>query len=106
VALVIFFVFGVHAFVWGTTSSSVRQRAVPTELQGRVASVYLIGVFGGIVLGGAIGGMVARYWGVTGPFWFAFVGSALILAVIWPQLAHIAHTDSERVSSSSDQPAG
>lgn len=96
VALAIFFVFGVHAFVWGTTSSSVRQRAVPTELQGRVASVYLIGVFGGIVLGGAIGGLVARQWGVTGPFWFAFVGSALILAVIWPQLRHIAHADSER----------
>lgn len=36
----------------GRTSSSVRQRAVPTELQGRVDSVYLIGVFGGIVAGG------------------------------------------------------
>jgi len=95
VALVIFFVFGAHAFIWGTTSSSVRQRAVPTELQGRVGSVYLIGVFGGIVIGGAIGGLVARHWGVTGPFWFAFVGSALILAVIWPQLKHIAHADEE-----------
>jgi MFS family permease len=93
IALVIFFLFGAHAFIWGTTSSTVRQRAVPTELQGRVGSVYLIGVFGGMVLGGAIGGVVAKYWGVTGPFWFAFVGSALILAVIWPQLKHIAHED-------------
>ncbi|HSV38558.1 MAG TPA: MFS transporter [Nocardioidaceae bacterium] len=93
IALVIFFLFGAHAFIWGTTSSSVRQRAVPTELQGRVGSVYLIGVFGGMVLGGAIGGVVAQIWGVTGPFWFAFVGSALILAVIWPQLRHIAHED-------------
>jgi predicted MFS family arabinose efflux permease len=95
VALVIFFVFGAHAFIWGTTSSSVRQRAVPRELQGRVGSVYLIGVFGGIVAGGVIGGVVARQWGVTGPFWFAFVGSALILAVIWPQLRHIAHADEQ-----------
>ena len=93
VALSIMFVFGAHAFIWGTTSSSVRQRAVPTELQGRVGSVYLIGVFGGIVLGGAVGGLVARQWGVTGPFWFAFVGSGVILAVIWPQLRHIAHED-------------
>jgi predicted MFS family arabinose efflux permease len=100
VAIVIFFVFGAHAFIWGTTSSTVRQRAVPIELQGRVGSVYLIGVFGGIVIGGAIGGLVARQWGVTGPFWFAFVGSALILAVIWPQLKHITHADEEiRISS-------
>ena len=103
VALAIFFVFGAHAFIWGTTSSSVRQRAVPHELQGRVGSVYMIGVFGGIVVGGAIGGLVARQWGVTGPFWFAFIGSAVILAVIWPQLRHIAHADEEAKLSRSSE---
>ena len=36
VAMPVFFVFGAHAFVWGTTSITIRQRAVPTELQGRV----------------------------------------------------------------------
>jgi MFS family permease len=95
VAMVIMFVFGAHAFVWGTTSRTVRMRAVPTELQGRVGSLYAIGVFGGIVVGQAIGGVVARIWGVTGPFWFAFVGSAVILALIWRQLTHIAHADEE-----------
>src|SRR5690606_15519651 len=39
VAMPIFFVFGAHAFVWGTTSVTIRQRVVPTELQGRVNSV-------------------------------------------------------------------
>ena len=92
-ALVIMFVFGAHAFVWGTTSSTVRQRAVPTELQGRVSSVYLIGVQGGIVAGSALGGLVATRWGVTAPFWFAFAGSALLVVLIWPQLVHIAHGD-------------
>jgi MFS family permease len=43
VALPTFFVFGAHAFIWGTTSITVRQRAVPTELQGRVGSVNLVG---------------------------------------------------------------
>jgi MFS family permease len=95
VAMVIMFVFGAHAFVWGTTSRTVRLRAVPAELQGRVASLYMIGVFGGIVVGQAIGGVVARAWGVTGPFWFAFVGSAVILALIWRQLAHVAHADEQ-----------
>ncbi len=95
VALSVFFVFGAHAFIWGTTSTSVRQRAVPTGVQGRVQGVYVIGVTGGIVIGSAIGGLVAERWGVTGPFWFAFVGSAIFLALIWRQLVHVAHADEE-----------
>jgi MFS family permease len=93
VALAIFFGFGAHAFVWGTTSSTVRQRAVPTELQGRVGSVNMLGVCGGLVIGAAIGGQLARHWGVTAPFWFAFGGSALFVVLIWRQLRHIAHDD-------------
>jgi MFS family permease len=91
-ALIVFVIFGAHSFVWGTTSTSVRQRAVPTEFQGRVGSVYLTGVVGGIVIGSALGGLVASAWGVTAPFWFAFAGSAVILAVIWRSLLHIAHS--------------
>jgi predicted MFS family arabinose efflux permease len=93
VAMTILFFFGAHAFIWGTTSRTVRMRAVPAELQGRVGSLYSIGVFGGIVAGQAVGGVVAKVWGITGPFWFAFVGSAVILAFIWRELAHIAHAD-------------
>jgi MFS family permease len=93
VAMSIMFVFGAHAFIWGTTSQTVRMRAVPMELQGRVGSLYAIGVFGGIVVGQALGGVIARTWGVTAPFWFAFVGSGLLVAAIWRELAHIAHQD-------------
>jgi MFS family permease len=92
-ALIVFVIFGAHALVWGTTSTSVRQRAVPTEFQGRVGSVYLSGVVGGIVIGSVLGGLVASVWGVTAPFWFAFGGSAIMLAVIWRSLLHIAHAD-------------
>jgi MFS family permease len=100
VALGIMFFFGAHAFIWGTTSRTVRMRAVPLELQGRVGSVYSIGVFGGIVAGQALGGVIARIWGITGPFWFAFVGSAVILTLIWRELAHIAHADEELTAAS------
>jgi predicted MFS family arabinose efflux permease len=93
VAMCIFFVFGAHAFIWGTTSITIRQRAVPTELQGRVGSVNLVGVFGGLVVGSGVGGVIAQHWGVTAPFWFAFVGSALFVVLIWGQLVHIAHAD-------------
>jgi MFS family permease len=89
-ALVIMFVFGAHAFVWGTTSRTVRQRAVPDDLQGRVGSVYMIGVVAGMLVGTPIGGALARGWGITAPFWFGFVGSAVLVVVMWRQLSHIS----------------
>ena len=106
VALPIFFVFGAHAFVWGTTSITIRQRAVPTELQGRVGAVNLVGVYGGLVVGAAIGGVLAQHWGVTAPFWFAFVGSAVFVVLIWRQLSHIAHADEAVSSPELDAPPG
>ncbi|WP_344654067.1 MFS transporter [Cryptosporangium japonicum] len=93
VALPIFFVFGAHAFIWGTTSTTVRQRAVPAHLQGRVGSVYTIGLYGGLVVGAAVGGVLAGRFGVTAPFWFAFAGSAVFLALLWPSLTRIAHAE-------------
>jgi predicted MFS family arabinose efflux permease len=93
VACVTFFLFGAHAFIWGTTSITVRQRAVPTQLQGRVSGVNTISVYGGLVVGSAIGGVLATRYGVTAPFWFAFIGSALFVVLLWRQLTRIAHSD-------------
>ena len=93
VALVIFFVFGAHASIWGTTSATIRQRAVPLPLQGRVTSVNALGTFAGMVIGAAIGGPIAAKWGITAPFWFAFAGSGLFVILIWGQLRYIAHDD-------------
>jgi MFS family permease len=90
VAMAIMFVFGAHAFVWGTTSMTIRQRVVPLRLQGRVNSVNVIGSFGGLVLGSVVGGPLAQHWGVTAPFWFAAAGSAVFVVAIWHQLRHIA----------------
>ncbi len=93
VAIAVFVVFGAHAFVWGTTSVAVRQRAVPTALQGRVASVNGLGVYGGLVLGAPLGGLAARHLGLAAPFWFAFAGSAVFTVLIWRELSHISHDD-------------
>ncbi|MCZ2813279.1 MFS transporter [Modestobacter sp. VKM Ac-2979] len=95
VALPVFFVFGAHAFIWGTTSVAVRQRAVPAALQGRVGSVNVVGVYGGLVVGSGIGGVLAQHYGVTAPFWFAFAGSAVFVVLIWRSLRHIAHADEQ-----------
>ena len=104
VAMVVFFVFGAHAFVWGTTSVTVRQRAVPLHLQGRVSSVNTLGTYGGIVVGAALGGLLARSWGVTAPFWFAFAGSAVFVVLVWRSLSHIVHADEDALVTAADAP--
>lgn len=45
-----------------------------------------------------LGGVIAWIRGITGLFWLAFVGSAVILALIWRELAHIAHADEEALA--------
>ena len=91
VALGMLVVFGAHAFVWGTTATVVRQRAVPNELLGRVGGVYRVAIMGGIVVGTPIGGFLASNFGLTAPFWFGFVGSAVLVTVLWREFGHIVH---------------
>jgi len=91
VALATLVVFGAHAFVWGTTAEVVRQRAVPDELLGRVTGVYRVAVVGGLVVGTPIGGLLAKGYGITAPFWFGFIGSALLVAVLWRHFDNIVH---------------
>jgi predicted MFS family arabinose efflux permease len=92
VALAILVVFGAHAFVWGTTSTVVRQRAVPDDLLGRVGGVYNVAFTGGLVVGTPLGGLLARSFGITAPFWFGFVGSAVLVTILWRQFDHIVHS--------------
>jgi len=93
VALATMVVFGAHAFVWGTTSTVVRQRAVPDELLGRVTGVYRVAIVGGLVIGIPLGGLLAGSFGITAPFWFGFAGSALLVVILWRQFEHIAHAE-------------
>jgi len=93
VALATMVVFGAHEVVWWTTSITIRQRAVPDELLGRVGGIYTVGLTGGIVVGTPIGGLLAKSFGITAPFWFGFLGSALLVIVLWRELRHIAHDD-------------
>ena len=90
VAFALMFGFGAYAFVWGTISTTVRQRLVPMELQGRIASVNMVGVYGGLVIGQLLGGLIAQAWGLTAPWWFAFAGSAITLLLVWRSISNIA----------------
>lgn len=90
IALAIMVGFGAYAFVWTTISTTVRQRLVPLPLQGRIAAVNMVGVFGGLVIGQILGGILAQAFGITAPWWFAFAGSALTLAIVWRSISYIA----------------
>jgi len=96
---------GAHASVWGTTSTTVRHRAVPSRLQGRVGSVYLLGGVGATAVGSLLGGVLADLGGVTAPFWFAFAGSAVLVVVLWPQLPLIAHAAEGGPSTEGETPS-
>jgi hypothetical protein len=37
--------------------------------------------------------VLAGRYGVTAPFWFAFVGSAIFLVALWRELTRIAHDE-------------
>jgi predicted MFS family arabinose efflux permease len=58
--------------VWNTVTISLRQRIVPTNLFGRVNSVYRWLVWGSVSVGAALGGIIAREFGLRAPF---FVGA-------------------------------
>jgi MFS family permease len=92
-ALVVFVVFGAHAFIWGTTATTVRQRAVPNELMGRVGGVYRLAIVGGLVIGTPLGGILASNYGITAPFWFGFIGSAILVVLLWGQFGLITHSE-------------
>lgn len=104
VALVIMVVFGCYAFLWGTISTTVRQRLVPAGLQGRIASVNMVGVFAGMVIGQALGGVIAQLWGLTAPWWFAFGGAAVTLLLVWRPISHIAQAPPAIGDQSSNEP--
>jgi predicted MFS family arabinose efflux permease len=99
VAGVVMLLFGMHAIVWGTTSVTVRQRVVPEPLMGRVNSVYFLGSIGALAIGTALGGWLAQHWGVLAPFWFAFVGSAIVTAIMWKAFGNIVHDDEPAVAA-------
>lgn len=97
VALPVLGLFGVHEGYWGATASSVQQRAIPQQLQGRVGSVYQMLLMGGLVAGAGLSGLLSERWGLTAPYWFGFAAAGITLVLLWRELGRIAHADEESV---------
>ncbi len=91
-AFAVMIAFGVHVGCWSTIVPSVRQRVVPEPLQGRVNAVYLVGLNLGLLIGAVVGGLLATVGDITTPYWFAFVGSAITVLLIWGPLRQLTAT--------------
>lgn len=89
VVVVTMTIFGVHAVVWGIVSTTVRQLATPDALMGRVNNVYALASIGGAALGALLGGALAQRFGLTTPFFFAFVGMAIMTVLAWRPLRYV-----------------
>jgi len=91
VAMAMLVAWGAGVFVWGTIATVIRQRAVPNALLGRVTGVYRVASVGGLVIGAPLGGLLATAFGITAPFWFGFVGSAVLVTLLWRRFVQVAH---------------
>jgi MFS family permease len=79
-------VLGLHLLIFSTINASLRQALTPPELLGRVHSAYRLVSNGGLLLGAALGGILASAVGLAAPFW---LGAALVSTVaiaVWPIL--------------------
>ncbi len=87
------------AFVWNVLTFALRQTLIPEGLLGRVISAYrLVGVGSG-ALGAVVGGLLAREFGLTAPYWFA---AAVTLTVAFASLPFVNNRAVAEARAASD----
>ena len=77
------FAFGVHGALWMIVNSSLRQRLTPPEMLGRVGSTNLFIAAGGNCAGALLAGGFAAQFGITAPYWVAFVVAVIVSVATW-----------------------
>lgn len=78
------------AMVGNVVVAGLRQTAIPDELLGRVTSVYRLFGLGALPLGALFGGVAARTYGLTAPFWAAAGCLTVMALVLRPVLTTMA----------------
>ena len=93
--------FGFHAIVWNVITISLRQQLIPERLLGRVNSAYRLLGLGGMSIGALIGGVLARGFGLTAPFWFASATVVVLIFFVWRIISNrtVAEARAEAPSS-------
>ncbi len=80
-----FFVIGIASVWWNVITVSARQQIIPPALFARVNSVYRLLSWGTMPIGAALGGLIAKQYGLVAPFWVACIGHVVltIAAFAW-----------------------
>jgi MFS family permease len=86
VAGALFAVNGYSSTMWNVVTVSLRQRIVPSELLGRVNSVYRMIGWGLIPVGAVTGGFVAKEFGFRAPYTLGGIVIALASVITVPVL--------------------
>ena len=92
---------GFVTVLWNIVTVSLRQEIVPTELLGRVNSVYRLLGWGLIPLGALTGGLLAHAFGLRAPYPIAGALRGIALIVALPVLVNAV-----RAEFSLKEPAG
>jgi predicted MFS family arabinose efflux permease len=80
---IVLFAFGIHGALWMIVNSSLRQRLTPPEMLGRVGSSNLFIAAGGNCAGALLAGGFAAKFGITAPYWVAFVVAVIVSVTTW-----------------------
>ena len=80
-----FFLSGIASVVWNVITVSARQQIIPSDLFGRVNSVYRLVAWGTMPIGAAVGGFIAHRYGLRAPYVVAAAGHVLLFgaALVW-----------------------
>jgi MFS family permease len=83
---------GFTATLWNVVTVSLRQRVIPSELLGRVNSVYRMLGWGTIPLGALAGGFIASVAGLRAPYVISGILRGGVLLLLLPALLAAART--------------
>ena len=81
-------VLGLHLVTFSTINATLRQSLAPPDMLGRVHSAYRMLSNGGMLAGAALGGLTARYFGLTAPLWIGLVAVSMLAAGTWRVLTN------------------
>ncbi|HEV8560362.1 MAG TPA: MFS transporter [Actinophytocola sp.] len=82
-------VLSLHLTVWSTLTASLRQSLAPPDMLGRIHSAYRFLSTAGMLLGAALGGIVANSFGLTAPFWLGTAGATALTLFAWRPLSDV-----------------
>jgi predicted MFS family arabinose efflux permease len=98
---------GATGGLWNVVTISLRQRIVPDALLGRVTSAYRVIGLGAMPIGSAVGGLVARAYGLPAPFVLGGVAlfGCLLAALRWLPRSVVDRAEAETAHPPSTEPA-